>query len=459
MIERVLLVSVNRSTAPFPVYPLGLDHVAAALAPAYAVRVLDLLVSGPEAIGPMLRDFTPDLVGISIRNIDNSEAGHCQSFVDDARQAVALVRQTSRAPVVLGGAGYSLFPEVLLEVCAADYGIVGDGEQLLGLLEALGRGLDPGECPGVVVRGRPFTAVRASFPPPRSPVFSGSHLAYYLERGGMLNLESARGCPFACHYCTYPLIQGRRLRTLDPSEVARTARALEARGARFLFMTDSVFNADPGHSLAVARALRTEQVTLPWAAFFSCLPVPPGYYEELRAAGLSHVEFGTESLSDPVLRGLGKPFTADDVLTAHDDAVRAGTHVAHYLMLGGPGETIDTVHETLDRAGALEQAVLFFFCGVRVYPGTELEALSLREGRLRPGDPLLEPVFYRPAFLSPERIQALVEERRRGRLDWVIGSGNPVTVARMERKRTAGKVGPLWEELLVLERIRQQLSR
>jgi len=458
---RVLLISVNRVVSPLPAYPLGLDHVRAAISPPHVVRIHDLLADGEASLADAVREASPAVIGLSIRNIDDNDAAERQSFVADAVRLVAALRGLSAAPVVLGGAGYSLFPRELLELAGADYGVVGDGEQLRALLAALEAGGDGRGLPGVLRRGD-LTDDRATleprrYPPPAELPLDGTHLAYYRDHGGVLNLETARGCPFACSYCTYPLIQGRALRRADPRATARLARALEERGARYLFLTDSVFNADVAHSLAVAEAFRAEGVRLPWAAFFSCVDCPPDYFARLRAAGLEHVEFGTDSLSERVLRALHKPFGPATVCAAHAQAVESGAHVAHYFTLGGPGETPETLAETLDGAEALTGAVLFFFCGVRVYPGTTLHRRAVAEGLLTAEQPLLEPIYYQSAAIDPAEVRDRVEARRRGRLSWVLGAGDPATRQRMDRKRALGKVGPLWEELLALEAARQRL--
>ncbi len=79
-------------------------------------------------------------------------------------------------------------------------------------------------------------------------------------------------------------------------------------GARYLFITDSAFNADEDHSLAVAGAFRRHGLTIPWGAFFAPMRPPEGFYDVLAEAGLTHAEFGTESLCDPQLKRYGKPF-------------------------------------------------------------------------------------------------------------------------------------------------------
>jgi radical SAM superfamily enzyme YgiQ (UPF0313 family) len=446
---KVLLVSTNRLAVPFAVYPLGLDHVAGAIADRHEVHRLDLGADErPDALASMLRDLHPDVVGISMRNVDNTDVAAPVGFVDDVRAAVDVVRRISSARIVLGGSGFGIFPAELLAAVDADCGIVGEGERLGGLLEAWEKGSPIDGLPGVVLRGRPVVRPEPwDGPRPRTWPAAGAPVEYYLRRGGMLNLQSKRGCPHACTYCTYPLLEGHRLRPFPPAEVARTARALQDAGARFLFFADSTFNVDPDHNLAVAESMRAAGVSVPWSAFFAPSAPPPEYYRRLAACGLSHVEFGTEAMSASMLAAYGKWFDPGDVQAAHDAALEAGLHVAHYFLLGGPGETAATLAETLDGAERLSRCVRFFFASVRIYPGTPLHARAVREGALAAETGLLQPCFYRGA-LGPDEILQRTRQAARGRVDWFVGAADERLTKLATRLYARGATGPLWERLI-----------
>jgi hypothetical protein len=222
---------------------------------------------------------------------------------------------------------------------------------------------------------------------------------------------------------------------------------LAAAGAKYLFFTDSAFNSDIAHSLAVARALQQEQLTIPWGAFFAPLSLPAGYFAAMRAAGCKHIEFGSESMSDAMLRSYRKPFVAADILAAHEAALEAGLRVAHYFLFGGVGESRQTVEETLDNLDKLRQTVFFLFTGVRVYPGTALYDAAVADGQVIAGDSLAEPVFYRPRAIGLEEITALVGERAADKSNWMFGSGaeQDGIAAKLYAR---GLVGPLWEFLV-----------
>jgi radical SAM superfamily enzyme YgiQ (UPF0313 family) len=451
MAMRILLISANTLKAPYPVYPIGLDHVAASIHGRHRVSIADLnVLDGLSGLADNIRAFGPNLIGISLRNIDNTDTTDPVGFIGGYREVIATARQASNAPVVLGGSGFTLFPRQVLAALGADFGIVGEGERLNGLIDALDADQDPKGLPGVITPDTEETRFPAPWTGKRQPhpAYRSAHKRWYLKHGAMLNLQTKRGCPFRCIYCTYPLIEGHKLRLVAPVDAAKTALALEAEGARYLYITDSSFNADINHSLEVARAFKRAGLTIPWGAFFTPLPMPDGYFETLADAGLKHVEFGTDSLSNTILRTYRKPFTADQVLAVHESALAAGRHVAHYFLLGGPGETRQTLDETLTRIDALRKTVLFLFCGMRVYPHTALFHLCAAERHIEAGADLLEPVFYHGGKIDADAIQRRINEKAAGRANWVIGAGGQEAAATINRMFEKGFSGPLWEYLI-----------
>ncbi len=447
---KVLLISANTLKMPYPVYPLGLDYVAGALDSRYQVKIVDLNdFEDTTLLAALVREFSPDVVGISIRNIDNTDTINSRDFLVDYQNLVRLVRENSGAILVLGGSGYTVFPVEFLQALGADYGIVGEGERLALLLEAIRDKKDVQSIPGVVTKEtvsvdyRPWDGeIQRNFNP------ENPHTKIYLSYGGMLNLQTKRGCPFRCSYCTYPHIEGAKMRFFPPEEIARRARTLQDAGAKYIFITDSAFNASFEHSTRVAQAFIETGLSIPWGGFFAPTSAPGDYYRRLADAGLTHVEFGTESLSDTVLANLQKPFVARDVFQAHEQALQAGLYIAHYFLLGGPGENSQTLQETLNGADRLAKAVFFFFCGIRIYPHTALYDYALKAGQIEKEQNLLRPVFYRSPHISDVELVKKVEAHAAGRFNWLIGAGESKATRVLPKLYERGFTGPLWEHLI-----------
>ncbi len=447
---KILLVSANTLKAPYPVYPLGLDYVAGALDSSYTLKIADMNdFDSPSGLGALVRNFSPDFVCLSIRNIDNTDSiGTCH-FLNQYKDVVQQIRDNSQARIILGGSGFTIFPNEFMNLLNADYGIAGEGEKLPQLLQALENESDIRLPPGVVTnKSAPVVyepwnkEIKRAFDPETSPI------KFYLAHGGMLNLQTKRGCPFHCSYCTYPHIEGSRMRLFPPEKIAAEARKLQEAGAKYIFITDSAFNADYDHSREVAIAFIKAGISIPWGGFFAPTVPPAGYFQELVGAGLSHVEFGTESLSGTMLNSLRKPFIVNNVFEAHSLALKAGLHIAHYFLFGGPGESRESVQETLDNIERLERSVFFFFCGIRIYPNTALYDIALKEGQITAAQNLLTPVFYRSPHITDREIMQKVEEKSDGRFNWIIGSSENTVTRMLPRFYERGFSGPFWEHLI-----------
>lgn len=254
---------------PYPVYPLGLDYVAGCLDSRHQIKIIDMNdLSGPEELGARIKDFAPEIIGLSIRNVDNTDATNSLAFREDYQKIVLQIRENSKAKLILGGSGFTIFPAEFMEALEADFGVVGEGEKFPLLLDALAAGKNVALLPGVVTRQtadivcKPWEQkIERSFDPARG------HTGFYLAKGGMLNLQTKRGCPFRCSYCTYPHIEGSKMRFFSPAAIAREARQLQDAGAKYLFITDSAFNASYDHSREVAQAFIKAGVSLPWGGF------------------------------------------------------------------------------------------------------------------------------------------------------------------------------------------------
>ncbi len=447
---KVLLVSANTLMEPYPVYPMGLDYVAAAIGRRHEVKIVDMnVLERKEMLVEVIDDFRPDIIGISLRNVDNTDTSDPRGFIGIYRDLVELIRMHSDASIVLGGSGFTIFPGEIMAALDADYGVIGEGERMALLLDAIEKRRDVAGMPGIVSRkSQPVTA--GPWPQKFSRIFpqNTQHAEFYIKKGGMLNLQTKRGCNQKCIYCTYPHIEGARQRLIDPKAVADAARRLEEAGARYFFVTDSTFNSDVRHTLEIARAFVKAGVSIPWGAFFMPMKPPEGYYRALAEAGLSHVEFGTESLSNRMLTTYRKPYRVSDVFKAHQAAVDQGLHVAHYFLLGGPGENPETLNHTLSRIETIKKAVFFFFCGMRIYPHTKLYDMAISEGQLSSDQDILEPVFYHSSSIRADAIIDRVKAQAAGRINWIVGAGGDKTAAIVSRLHARGHTGPLWEYLI-----------
>jgi len=454
---KILLVSANREHSPYPVFPIGLAYLAGALSAAgHELSVLDLCFEEePEtALSERLSSFSPALSAVSLRNIDNVTWPGCRSYLDGVRDVVSICRRQAR--VVVGGSGFSLMPREIMAYLDADYGVVGEGEEVLPrLVESIGQGGCPSSLPGVLVRG--VDGFRPPLPMERIawPERSLFDVMRYQRQGGMANVQTKRGCPFACIYCTYPLLEGRRMRLRPIGEIVAELRTLvEEYGVSYVYFVDDIFNYPPDFAEQLCRAMVAEQLAINWSAFINPAFMPPGLLDTMLAAGCDAVEYGTESGSPFMLRNLGKAFTVDDVRNASRLCRERQVDFAHYILFGGPGETRETILESFSLMDELEPTAVIAMTGIRIFPGTPLHETALAEGVIDSSTDLLKPNFY----ISPavrEEMADLVASEAIKRRSWVVpGLEVNISDPMLAALRKFPVKGPLWKLMKHLVRSR-----
>jgi len=459
---RILLVNCNTCDQPYPVYPLGLAYIEGALREdGHVTEVWDMIPPGETLEQATLR-FQPDFIGLSMRNIDNAQSHNPRSFTQDLLESVARLRAVSSVPLILGGSGFSIFPDAIYELSGVEFGIVGEGEtairRLLRSLCGSGEALDG--IAGLIFRNDAGVTVRV----PRAQGEAGfgeaphhdlTRMRGYATEGSPMGLQTQRGCPLQCCYCTYPMIEGRRSRFRPGADVAEELARLAHGGARQVFFVDSVFNTNHGHVSEVCEAILRAGVKLNWECFLRPHKgLTRGLLELMQRAGLNHIEFGSDSFSDSVLRRYGKDIDFEEIRRASELASELKIRYTHFLILGGPGETPESMEETIARAAVLPDALFFATIGMRMYPGTPLWRWV---SRTRPeevaGDCLLEPRFYLEPPLTVAAILARFKAVQQGASNWVLGDPPAAFIETLAKLRRRGRGGNMWEYVELMQRL------
>jgi lipid biosynthesis B12-binding/radical SAM protein len=443
--SRVFCLSSNVTTEPYPVYPLGMAVIAGALARGgHEVRQFDFLAAGKseEALLSAVRAFAPDCVCLSLRNIDNVDSFSAESawYVGQAKRLVELLRTVSTAPVIVGGPGFSILPEEILAYLGADHGVVGEGEEAVCSIVAA---LAAGEAVPALQTGRtPLTGADQG-----SPLSTRELVDFYVGQTGMVNLQTKRGCPHDCVYCTYPSLEGQHFR---PRAAGIVADDIERIGRDFgvtgIFFTDSVFNDARGEYLELAEEILRRNLKISFCAFFRPQGLSRPELALLKRAGLHAAELGTDAASDATLAGIDKGFTFADVHAVNAACVAERIPAAHFIIFGGPDETMATVHEGLANIAELEHCVVFAFSGIRILPGTRMLERAIADSVIAPGAPLLKPVYYFSPQIDHEAMNAAILKSFQGRRDRIFPpSEGQARLAVMQR---FGFRGILWDRLI-----------
>ncbi len=420
---KVLLISANTEKTNSVPLPLGLACVAAACERAgHEVRLLNLMFEGDTgtAVREAIVGFRPGVIGISVRNIDDQNMASPRFLLPPVREVVAICRSLSRAPIVLGGPGYSIFPDSALRFLGADMGIRGEGEAaFLALLQRLASGADPQGVPGLHLPGRPPTSPTWA---PRLEEWPLPEPALWIpeipDRAQLwIPVQGKRGCPLDCSFCATRDIEGRRIRARAAEAVVDWLEALAGRGCRNFVFVDSTYNLPPAYAKAMCGAIRRRGLELNFWGIIYPKWVDRELVDLMAGAGCRQVSLGFESGAGPVLADLNKRFRADDVRTVAAMFADAGIQRTGFIMLGGPEETKDTAEESLAFADSLKLESLKVTVGLRIYPGTALAATARAEGIVAPDDDLLLPAFYVAPALK-DWLPGRVAEYRRTR-PWV----------------------------------------
>lgn len=442
---RILLISFNTECAPYCVYPLGMAVIAHSLIGAgHTVKQLDHLAS-PDIkadVFESLQTFQPDVIGLSLRNIDNVDIFTSEAHwsIGSLRSFVHFIKGITDIPLILGGSGFSLMPEAILNYCGADYGIAGEGEELICSI------IDR------IEKKEPIDRITKSPAPLKAQSIGGAYyepdlVQFYTEKSGVINIQTKRGCPKNCVYCSYPLLEGRVIRARAPLDVIDEIRHLQ-RTTTFqeIFFTDSVFNDRDGNWLTLLEAMASHNIVVPWTAFFEPENLSLEALKICKRTGLKAIEFGTDACSNATLQAMGKGFSFETVYKTTEVCVQSRIPCMHFVIVGGPSETIETLTEGLRNIASLPKSLVAAFLGVRILPDTRIHALAIKEKAINQDQSLLAPHYYFSPHLSQELADKTIRQAFQGnRLRLYPPSDNDFRMKFLQKK---GYRGILWDTML-----------
>lgn len=473
---RVLLIATNREKSPFPVSPVGVLAVAgAALAAGHEVDLVDcMFASSPTAaVRSALARKRYDVVALGIRNLDNCFWAAPKHFFEDVRAVVDEVRRGTRAPIVLGGSGFSVEPRGWLSRLDVDYGVVGEGEAAFtALLAALAAGRDADAITGVAgvdgivgVTSRADLARRSAATGERKPRIPTSfvpsiealplpahHLLDYrpyVKRGGFVSVQAKRGCAFKCEYCVYPQLEGTRYRNRPVEAIVDEIESVvRMQDVRQFFFADSVFNVPRAHTLELCDAIVRRRLDVRWMAYTNSARFDAELARAMVAAGCLGIEFGLDAVTEKMLHNWQKPFRQRDVARSLQACHDAGLPAAVHLLFGGPGETVADLHESqayLDACAPVD--AVFASLGVRIYEGAPIVATARAEGIIDDDADLFFPTWYVSPGLGPSPM-ATLDAIARQRDHWTTATDWTSRVVRLVQAVTNRFGGqPQWKNI------------
>ncbi|MFZ2632448.1 MAG: radical SAM protein [Desulfosalsimonadaceae bacterium] len=430
---RILLISANTEPFPEPVFPVGAVYVGNALQCSGAqVRIFDMRHNASNSsLEKALASFRPDRIGISLRNVDNAAYPSTRFYLPAYASLVKKLRAAHPAPILLGGPAFSLFPQEITACLGTDGGVIGDGEGAADVFLNTG--------PGNIIKVQLPDLENVAFPRNIDVLFPD------FRKYRTFGVQTARGCPNQCIYCTYPMLEGKRRRTRSPGIVAEEIAMLYRDfGIRNFFMVDSLFNTDEDHMANVAEKIAKQNLPIRFSCYLQPKVSDPGIFRVLKKAGCVAVDFGTDSGSPEMLAAFGKPFGINDIQKASRACLQSGIDFCHSLILGGPGENEKTIRETVSLMDEISPRAVIAMTGVRIYPGTWMETVAVKEGLVAAGESLFEPRFYFPQ-MGPSAFLKLVTDATGGRSNWFFpGKKDWGSTVGYKMLHFLYRKGPLW---------------
>jgi radical SAM superfamily enzyme YgiQ (UPF0313 family) len=425
---KVLIISTNT----LPASPSGPAYIAGAVRQAgHQVEVFERLFSNDLSndLANVLQRFQPDVVGLSIRLVFGDELDATAPWGTlhtdlrpRVREIAKVVRQNSSARIVLGGPGFNYYAQDWLEYLGLDFGIRGEGEEAFPLfLERLANGDDIHSLPGGVSRmNGGFHAVPPvlveTLDSAALPAYELIDLAQYAEYKITPAIFTKRGCAFDCSYCPYSKLEGKRYRLKSPERVlAEIRHILEHSPNRRITICDNSFNVPRRHAEAICQRFIHERLDFTWSTGdLKPIGVTDDFCRLLEDSGCFYVNLAIESASDKMLQRMKRGYTVRQVRQSLESLCRSKLPFGASLMFGAPGETPETVAETL---GVMKDypIPLGVWVTVGVYLWTDYQDIvgELRQsGELQPGADLFSGVVYVSPLLNRSYLEDLVTSLR-----------------------------------------------
>ena len=454
---RVLIFSGSREIVHVMVPPIGEAYLAAyLLEQGHDVKLLDLTLSNDAKrdIAKAVNSFNPQVIGVSIRNVDSTTYPGNLFFYLPVKNLILYIKELvdPKVPVILGGAGFSIFSEEILRDLNHDIGVFGEGEFVFAeILKYIANGDDPRK----IEKGICFIDGKGDYhqKPPwrvndldRLPIPIRELLdndAYFIDpmnKSGDFwgNIQTKRGCPMNCIYCSYRYIEGSNPRYRSPEKIVEEIEIMVNNyGIRNIFIVDSVFNLDYNHLEETCNKVIKSKIDIKWGANY----VPSKKFIDLmplmKESGATHLATGVESLSEEMLKNMNKNRSPDDAFLTSQKCIDLEIEQLIHIIVGGPGETLETVRASFDRLETIKSykgnlwqgdGDIIVFIGMRIYPHTPLQLIAEQDGVIQNGDNLLKPKFY----ISPKikEIDLFQVVREYGELNprWMmpgLGFNNP----------------------------------
>ena len=380
---RVLLINPFYPISETPSPPLGLAYLASALTAAGAeVKILDLVVFpySQSMLKTLIESFQPQVAGITAVTM---------TFDNAVNVLKDIKRIDPQILTVMGGPHVSFCARETLKACPQlDIIVIGEGERTIVELVLTARdGRAWSGVDGIAYRNHSKICITEKRKPIENlddlplPNRRLLPLGRYRALGMPISLTTSRGCPYKCIFCVGRKMVGAKVRYRSAVNIVDELEYLNELKFRQINIADDLFTANRNHCIAVCDEIIKRGLQLKWTSFARVDTVSDAVLTKMKAAGCNAVSFGIETANPQILKTIKKGITLKQVEEAVDMCNRAAILPYASFILGLPGETPETIQETMEFGNRLKkQGLSFGFHLLAPFPGSEIRESSRQYG-------------------------------------------------------------------------------
>ncbi|MCU0666215.1 MAG: B12-binding domain-containing radical SAM protein [Candidatus Omnitrophica bacterium] len=384
---RVVLIFFRENYTP--VVPMGILYIGTMLRNAGCdVRIIDSFPSSHRKNLDTIRDFNPDLIGVSVLTT---------GFQVAHEYTVYLRQENKNSKICWGGVHATALPEEVLEDSNIDFVVVGEAEfVMLDVCDRLSQDMDLSGIRGVVYRDRNKKIVdngRGDFiqdldilPIPDRSLLVAPSFKWYLSPPGILRgkfyqgvttMYASRGCPYQCIFCASKIVHGAKIRRRSVENVLEEMVYLRDNHAvKGIYFNDDTFASDRNWLDDFCRSIVDKKVNMFWGCQTRAdIAGELSVLEMLKRAGCVQVDIGCESGSDRILKILKKGITQEMIARSFSNLKKVKMESFATFIIGNPEETIEDIEQTRKIAKLAPAGVGFLI--LVPYPGSPLYKMAI----------------------------------------------------------------------------------
>ncbi|MGA2781558.1 MAG: radical SAM protein [Smithella sp.] len=363
-------------------YPIGLGYLHSFIeSKGHDVKTLFLNDYEPqECINISIRsieDINPDVVGFQILT-----GNRVCSF----RLIEIIHNKYSNIKIVIGGIHVSVMYEQILNKYPFLTAVLGEGE--ITFSELINGGKNIEDIDGIAfnhngrivkTKDRALIENLDELPFPKHEIFFNE-----FRRCGCL--LTSRGCPFSCTFCCICTISKRKIRYRSVNNVVDEIEYMTKKfhGMSSVWIHDDSLFLNNDRVIELCNEIVNRGIKIEFICSGRMKPLNKQMVTALEKAGFTHVLFGLESGAKEILKTSKKAITKEDAINAIELFSKSSIRVTIFLIIGLPGETIETVKETIALVQTLQRIKYIWFGDVMgklfIYPGAEVYEIAKAKG-------------------------------------------------------------------------------